>query len=53
MFQCGPTWPVPDVQAVLEAAIARDAKNNGVKKIDPTKEIMKLKEENRFVLEVY
>ncbi|KAH8816165.1 hypothetical protein F5884DRAFT_775211 [Xylogone sp. PMI_703] len=51
-YLCGPTWPVPDVTAVLEEAIARDARSIG-KKIDPRKEIERLKEELRYVLEVY
>ena len=52
-YLCGPTWPVPDVTAVLEEAIVRDGKKAGNKKIDGSKEIMKLKEEGRYVLEVY
>lgn len=51
-YLCGPTWPVPDVTAVLQEAIAVDAKAKG-KKVDPKKEIEKLKEEGRYVLEVY
>jgi len=51
-YLCGPTWPVPDVTKVLEEAIAEEAKANG-KKVDPKKEIDKLKEEGRYVLEVY
>ncbi|KAF4981316.1 hypothetical protein FZEAL_2849 [Fusarium zealandicum] len=51
-YLCGPTWPVPDVTKVLEEAIAHEAKAVG-KKIDPRKEIEKLKEEGRYVLEVY
>ena len=51
-YLCGPTWPVPDVTAVLEEAIAAEAKNNG-KKVETRKEIEKLKEEERYVLEVY
>jgi sulfite reductase (NADPH) flavoprotein alpha-component len=51
-YLCGPTWPVPDVTAVLQEAIAAEAKANG-KKVDPKKEIDKLKEEGRYVLEVY
>lgn len=51
-YLCGPTWPVPDVTAVLEEAIAVEAKAAG-KKVDPKKEIEKLKEEGRYVLEVY
>ena len=51
-YLCGPTWPVPDVTNVLEDAIAQDAKTIG-KKIDPRKEIDRLKDESRYVLEVY
>ncbi|OJJ64115.1 hypothetical protein ASPSYDRAFT_84140 [Aspergillus sydowii CBS 593.65] len=51
-YLCGPTWPVPDVTAVLEEAIAAEAKNNG-KKIETRKEIEKLKDDERYVLEVY
>ncbi|KAF7179497.1 hypothetical protein CNMCM7691_008431 [Aspergillus felis] len=51
-YLCGPTWPVPDVTAVLEEAIASEAKNAG-KKVDTRKEIEKLKDEERYVLEVY
>jgi sulfite reductase (NADPH) flavoprotein alpha-component len=52
-YLCGPTWPVPDVTNVLEEAIERDAKANGAKKVDASREIMKLKDEGRYVLEVY
>lgn len=52
-YLCGPTWPVPDVTNVLEEAIARDAKASGAKKVDPSREIMKLKDNGRYVLEVY
>ncbi|KAL4885639.1 hypothetical protein BJY04DRAFT_231080 [Aspergillus karnatakaensis] len=51
-YLCGPTWPVPDVTAVLEEAIAIEAKNTG-KKVETRKEIEKLKDEERYVLEVY
>lgn len=51
-YLCGPTWPVPDVTAVLEEAIAYEAKSSG-RKVDPRKEIERLKEEGRYVLEVY
>ncbi|PTB44247.1 uncharacterized protein TrAFT101_002809 [Trichoderma asperellum] len=51
-YLCGPTWPVPDVTAVLKEAIAAEAKASG-KKVDPAKEIERLKEEGRYVLEVY
>lgn len=51
-YLCGPTWPVPDVTAVLKEAIAAEAKASG-KKVDPAKEIERLKEDGRYVLEVY
>ncbi|KAL6709973.1 sulfite reductase [NADPH] flavoprotein component [Coniothyrium glycines] len=54
-YLCGPTWPVPDVTEVLQEAIEVEhkAKNPGVKKVDSRKEIEKLKDEGRYVLEVY
>lgn len=51
-YLCGPTWPVPDVTAVLEEAVAAEAKASS-KKVDPRKEIERLKEDGRYVLEVY
>jgi len=51
-YLCGPTWPVPDVTNVLEEAIEVDAKMVG-KKVDSQKAIEKLKDELRYVLEVY
>ncbi|KAI2626986.1 hypothetical protein GGS26DRAFT_562324 [Hypomontagnella submonticulosa] len=51
-YLCGPTWPVPDVTDVLKEAIAQDAKTSG-KKVDAKKEIDRLKEDGRYVLEVY
>jgi sulfite reductase (NADPH) flavoprotein alpha-component len=52
---CGPTWPVPDVTNVLEEAISVEhkAKNPEARKVDSRKEIDKLKDEGRYVLEVY
>ncbi|KAI9765423.1 MAG: hypothetical protein M1840_007381 [Geoglossum simile] len=50
-YLCGPTWPVPDVTEVLQEAIATDARMQG-KKVDPGKEIERLKEGLRYVLEV-
>ena len=52
-YLCGPTWPVPDVTNVLEEAIVTDAKAVGNKKVEPRREIERLKEEGRYVLEVY
>ena len=51
-YLCGPTWPVPDVTHVLEEVIARDAAMVG-KKVDTRKEVEKLKDAGRYVLEVY
>ncbi|EAA28456.1 hypothetical protein GE21DRAFT_9288 [Neurospora crassa] len=51
-YLCGPTWPVPDVTAVLEEAIAAEAQESS-RKVDPRKEIERLKEDGRYVLEVY
>ncbi|KAI4159227.1 MAG: hypothetical protein LQ342_006747 [Letrouitia transgressa] len=51
-YLCGPTWPVPDVTNVLEDAISRDSKLLG-KRTDPKKEIERLKDQLRYVLEVY
>lgn len=51
-YLCGPTWPVPDVTAVLEEAIETEGRAEGKKKEGP-KEIDRLKDELRYVLEVY
>ncbi|KAK5166820.1 sulfite reductase [NADPH] flavoprotein component [Saxophila tyrrhenica] len=51
-YLCGPTWPVPDVTEVLEEAVEVQARSEG-KKRDGHKEIERLKEEGRYVLEVY
>ncbi|THX92506.1 hypothetical protein D6D08_02512 [Aureobasidium pullulans] len=51
-YLCGPTWPVPDVTNVLEEAIEVEAKEAG-KKVDSRKVIDQLKDEERYVLEVY
>jgi sulfite reductase (NADPH) flavoprotein alpha-component len=51
-YLCGPTWPVPDVQAVLEEAVEVEGRATG-KKLEGPKEIERLKEELRYVLEVY
>jgi len=51
-YLCGPTWPVADVTEVLEDAIRVEAEAKGEKK-EARKEIEKLKDEARYVLEVY
>ncbi|KAL1644979.1 sulfite reductase [NADPH] flavoprotein component [Diplodia intermedia] len=53
-YLCGPTWPVPDVTAVLQEAIEEEAKAQGAaKKVDSRRVIEEFKEEGRYVLEVY
>lgn len=49
-YLCGPTWPVPDIYEALVEALMEEA--------DMTREqaevyMEKLKEEERYVLEVY
>ncbi|KAK0743399.1 hypothetical protein B0T18DRAFT_415150 [Schizothecium vesticola] len=52
-YLCGPTWPVPDVTEVLQEAISREAKAAGRNRVNARNEIERLKEEGRYVLEVY
>jgi len=52
-YLCGPTWPVPDVTEVLQEAVEMEGRENGMKKVDGRREIERLKEEGRYVLEVY
>ncbi|KAI9847998.1 MAG: hypothetical protein M1838_000670 [Thelocarpon superellum] len=53
-YLCGPTWPVPDVTEVLQEAIVQHASREGItRKIDARKEIEVLKDDLRYVLEVY
>lgn len=51
-YLCGPTWPVPDVTNVLQEAVEVEGRATG-KKVDGAKEIERLKDELRYVLEVY
>ncbi|KAF2857707.1 hypothetical protein K470DRAFT_222827 [Piedraia hortae CBS 480.64] len=51
-YLCGPTWPVPDVTAVLEEAVEIEAAAEGKKK-NGKKEVERLKEDLRYVLEIY
>ena len=51
-YLCGPTWPVPDITACLEDVYKAEAKNSD-KTINASEEVEKMKEEGRFVLEVY
>ncbi|KAF2870194.1 hypothetical protein BDV95DRAFT_575264 [Massariosphaeria phaeospora] len=54
-YLCGPTWPVPDVTAVLQEAVEvqHKVRNPGAKKVDSRRVIETLKEAQRYVLEVY
>ena len=53
-YLCGPTWPVPDVTEVLQEAVQVESKRRQVtKKVDSRKEIERLKDDSRYVLEVY
>ena len=55
-YLCGPTWPVPDVTQVLEEAIAvevREREGRKEKKGETRREIERLKDVGRYVLEVY
>lgn len=51
-YLCGPTWPVPDITGALQKIIASDAEEKGVK-VDLGTAIEDLKEESRYILEVY
>ncbi|KAG7840457.1 hypothetical protein KL942_002408 [Ogataea angusta] len=51
-YLCGPTWPVPDITACLQDILEADAAKKGVQ-IDSAKEVEELKEDGRYVLEVY
>lgn len=59
-YLCGPTWPVPDVTEVLQEAVETEHRAKSVrageekpKKVDSRREIETLKDEGRYVLEVY
>lgn len=47
-YLCGPTWPVPDVRDAI--AMSLDPENA---KKGNTEIVEKLKEEGRYILEVY
>ncbi|KAI5807912.1 hypothetical protein DFH27DRAFT_287665 [Peziza echinospora] len=51
-YLCGPTWPVPDVAAVLMEALAAEGQARGVR-VDARKRLEELKDHERYVLEVY
>ncbi|KAF9247151.1 hypothetical protein BU15DRAFT_69990 [Melanogaster broomeanus] len=49
-YLCGPTWPVPDVYEALVGALV---KSQGMAKMSAGEFLEGLKEEERYVLEVY
>jgi sulfite reductase (NADPH) flavoprotein alpha-component len=51
-YLCGPVWPVPDVTAALEDIVAEEAKERGVE-VDAAHEVEEMKENSRYILEVY
>lgn len=51
-YLCGPTWPVPDISACLQDVLEADAAQKGIK-IDAAKAVEEMKEEGKYVLEVY
>ncbi|KAK6199448.1 FAD binding domain-containing protein [Scheffersomyces amazonensis] len=52
-YLCGPTWPVPDITACLEDIVTNGAKREGKEIKDVAKVVEDMKEEGRYILEVY
>ncbi|GEQ72603.1 hypothetical protein JCM33374_g6290 [Metschnikowia sp. JCM 33374] len=52
-YLCGPTWPVPDITACLEDIVRNGAKREGTEISDVAKVVEDMKEEGRYILEVY
>lgn len=52
-YLCGPTWPVPDITACLEDIVQNGAKLRGEVLKDAAKVVEDMKEEGRYILEVY
>lgn len=52
-YLCGPTWPVPDITACLEDIVSNGAKLEGEELKDVAKVVEDMKEEGRYILEVY
>lgn len=49
-YLCGPTWPVPDVYEALVGSLTREG---GMERKEAEEYLEELKEEERYVLEVY
>ncbi|KAM9919190.1 hypothetical protein OXX59_008126, partial [Metschnikowia pulcherrima] len=52
-YLCGPTWPVPDITACLEDIVRNGAKRQGTEIADVAKVVEDMKEDGRYILEVY
>ncbi|KAG5422145.1 MET10 [Candida metapsilosis] len=52
-YLCGPTWPVPDITACLEDIVLNGAKLKGEELKDAAKVVEDMKEDGRYILEVY
>ncbi|PVH19731.1 hypothetical protein CXQ85_003588 [Candidozyma haemuli] len=52
-YLCGPTWPVPDITACLEDIVKNGAKRAGEEIKDVAKVVEDMKEDGRYILEVY
>lgn len=52
-YLCGPTWPVPDITACLEDIVQNGAKRAGQEVKDVAKVVEDMKEDGRYILEVY
>ncbi|WLF79636.1 sulfite reductase [NADPH] flavoprotein component [Lodderomyces elongisporus] len=52
-YLCGPTWPVPDITACLEDIVVNGAKRKGEEIKEVSKVIEDMKEDGRYILEVY
>jgi sulfite reductase (NADPH) flavoprotein alpha-component len=52
-YLCGPTWPVPDITGCLEDIVKNAAAKEGKTVKDVAKVVEDMKEEGRYILEVY
>lgn len=52
-YLCGPTWPVPDITACLEDIVQNGASQQGEVIKDVAKVVEDMKEDGRYILEVY
>lgn len=52
-YLCGPTWPVPDITACLEDIMQNGARKEGKEIKDVAKVVEDMKEDGRYILEVY